>query len=371
MTDKKTALDAQTIAPHGIDKQALDKQSLDRQSLDRQSLDRQSLDKQAMPTIKQGFWRSKRFNIWLKKRVPPAKVVTLGQRNIFILPTGQGLYFVVLIFFMMLAGINYQNSLIFALAFLLISLFIVSILHTFRNLSGLTIQAGQAGPVFSGQDAAFTVTLSRNGARTYESIVLGWHADMMQGADLLDNTEDQARLYVTTGQRGWFNPGRLLIQTNYPVGLFRAWSWVDLDMSVLVYPGPVAGGDIPVSLVAVNEGEALLKSGTDDFHGLRQHQAGDSLRHIAWKSYARTDELLTKEFNSFVDRTVWLDWDHFTAMDPEARLSRLCFLVVQLSQMTDDYGLRIPGILIQPANNPEHKNKVLKALALFGLDPDE
>ena len=311
------------------------------------------------------IWRSTRFQNWLNKRLPPANTVNLNQKNIFILPTRQGLYFIVVILFMMLAGINYQNSLIFALAFLLTSVFMVSILHTFRNLSGLSLQGGHGTSVFTGEDAEFTVTLSRAGSRTYEALLLGWDSEMMQGADLIDATSCRVKVYASTKRRGLFNPGRMLVQTYYPVGLFRAWSWVDLDLSTVTYPQPIFAGEIPDATSASHEGEMQKRNGVDDFYGLRDYHHGDAIRQIAWKSYARTGELKIKEFAAHVDRRVWLDWEHLPGMDREARLSRLTWWVLQVSKTTDDYGLRLPGIEIEPGRGPEHRAKVLSTLALF------
>ncbi|MFT5098716.1 MAG: hypothetical protein ACI9HY_000825 [Planctomycetaceae bacterium] len=314
------------------------------------------------------FWRSARFQNWLDKRVPPANSVTLNQKNIFILPTRHGMYFIVLILLMMLAGINYQNSLIFALAFLLISVFMVSILHTFRNMSGLNLQAGHGASIFAGEDAEFSITVSRRGKRTYEALMLGWQTDMMQGADLIDASSCKIKVYVPTKKRGVFNPGRLLVQTYYPVGLFRAWSWVDLDLAAVTYPRPLFAGEIPAAINSTHEGEMARKSGVDDFYGLRDYQQGDPVRHIAWKNYARTGDLHIKEFAAYVDRRVWLEWDSLTGLGREARLSRLTWWVVQISKTTDDYGLRLPGIEIEPERGPEHRSKILNTLALFEAD---
>lgn len=313
------------------------------------------------------FWRSKSFQSWLKRRMPPSRAITLDQQKIFILPTGEGMFFVLLILFMMVGAINYQNSLIFGFAFLLGSFFMVSIFHTYRNLSGLTIAAGSARPAFAGEDVEFTVILSRHGERTYEAINLGWPDALLQSADLVTPTELKVRLFTMSETRGHLRPGRLLIQSCFPVGLFRAWSWVDLDMTAIIYPRPVFAGAVPPALNATSEGELLHRQGVDDFYGLKQYQAGDSLRQIAWKSFARTDELLTKEFAAFVDRRVWLDWNYFTGIDKEQRLSRLCYWTVQLSKTTDEYGLRLPGLEIPPSRGAEHREKVLKALALFDL----
>jgi uncharacterized protein (DUF58 family) len=313
-------------------------------------------------------WKSNQSRNWLDRRLPPANSVTLGLRTIFILPTREGVFFAIMMFFMMIAAINYQNSLIFATTFLLGSLFVVSILHTYRNMSGLTIAAGSTRAAFAGEDAEFSVVLSRHGERTFEAIHLGWNDSMLQVTDLVDDAESKIRLYVETARRGRLNPGRLLVQTYYPVGLFRAWSWVDLDMSALVYPRPLFAGSVPPAFGNSNESQLLHREGVDDFFGLREYRKGDGLRHIAWKSYARTNQLFTKQFAAFVDRRVWLEWDYFTGMDRESRLSRLCYWVVQLSKTSSAYGLRLPGMEIAPASGAHHREKVLKALALFDLE---
>ncbi|MBD3646695.1 MAG: DUF58 domain-containing protein, partial [Pseudomonadales bacterium] len=260
------------------------------------------------------LWRSPRFRKWLDRRMPPANSIVLDQKKIFILPTREGLYFMLLVLLMMLAATNYQNSLVFALAFMLVSLFVVSIFHTYRNLAGLCIEAGSTRPAFATEDAEFSVVLKRHGARTYEALMVGWDPELLQGADLLEDEEVKLRLFVKTDKRGIMNPGRLLIQTWYPVGLFRAWSWVDLGMTTLVYPKPVRGGEIPTGSTTTNEGELVQREGSDDFYGLRDYQDSDPLRHVAWKSYARTGDMLTKQYAAFVDRRVWLDWDNFQAL---------------------------------------------------------
>jgi uncharacterized protein (DUF58 family) len=312
-----------------------------------------------------GLAASPRFQRWLDRRVPPAKAIVLNQKNIFILPTREGFYALLLIVLMMLAGINYQNSLIFGLAFLLASFFMVSILHTYRNLSGLTIKSGGARASFAGEDAEFRVTMTRHGKRHYEALLLGWQKDWLQQADLIEDEEVSVRLYVPTVSRGLFNPGRMLLETYYPVGLFRAWSWIALDTECLVYPRPIPAGAVPDSIATDGDGDLLRREGVDDFHGFRDFIPGDSLRHVAWKTFARTAQLHTKEFAAFVDRRVWLDWESMQGLDGEDRLSRLCYWVLQLSAGNDEYGLRLPGVEIAPGRGDEHRDSLLKTLALF------
>lgn len=310
--------------------------------------------------------RSERFNRWLDKRMPPANSITLNQKKIFILPTKQGIYFALLVGAMVMAGINYQNSLVFGLAFLLASLFMVGILHTYRNLAGLNLIAGSSRPAFAGEEAEFTIVLKRLGDRFYESLQIGWDKNYQTTADVIDGQEVRVRCYVKTKKRGRMNPGRFLLETRYPLGLFRAWSWVDLDMTTLVYPKPIPGGELPASeSTSEEEGELVLRDGAEDFYGLREYQPGDPIRHIAWKAFARTETLMTKQFAAYADKRVWLDWDHFQGMDREARLSRLCYWVLKLNSSNDEYGLRLPGIEIEPSRGESHRDEILKALALF------
>ncbi len=313
--------------------------------------------------------RTERFNRWLNARMPPANSVSLDQRKIFILPTRQGIYFVFLICAMVIAGINYQNSLIFALAFLLFSLFMVGMLHTYRNLSGLTLVAGTSYPAFAGEEAEFTTVLKRRGDRTYESLHLGWNRELTSRAELVQETEVRIRSFVSADKRGRLNPGRIMVQTFYPLGLFRSWSWVDLDMSTIVYPRPIAGGEVPSDKTTSDkEGELVLRDGAEDFYGLREYQPGDSTRHIAWKAYARSETLMTKQYAAYADRRVWLEWDYFAGMDKERRLSHLCYWVLTLHSVNDEYGLRLPGVAIEPGRGESHRDRVLRALALFEGD---
>lgn len=315
-----------------------------------------------------GPFKARRLNQWLNRRMPPSDSIELHQGNIFILPTREGLYFVILVALMVLAGINFQNSLIFLLAFLLFSIFMVGILHTFRNLSGVTLQAGVTRPAFAGEDAEFDVIVSRQGERLYEGIRLGWRADMMKDVDLVEDEETRVRLFVPTKRRGRFNPGRLLIETRFPIGLFRAWSWVDLDMTSIVYPRPILAGELPDSMSNDDDGDMVQRDGVDDFHGLRDYRDGDPIRHIAWKTFARTEELQLKEYAAFVDRRIWLDWDMLAGLDRENRLSRLCYWVLKVAGTNDEFGLRLPGVEIEPARGPEHRERVLTELALFEAD---
>ena len=313
-----------------------------------------------------GRWRA-----WLDRRIPPRRVIVLNQRNIFIFPPQQGLAFVLLIVLLVLGGINYQNSLVFGLAFLLASLFAVTIGHTYQNLAGMEIEAAGAAPVFAGEHALFSLRIARRGKRGHHAIRIGWPGEPAQAFDLDGEREVRVRIPVPAEHRGWLDPGRFRLETYWPLGLLRAWTWIDVDQRALVYPAPLSGAPPAAANVASGEGDAVVRGGSDDFLSLKEYRPGDPLKHVAWKSFAREGEMMVKEFGAYADKRLWLDWDALPGLDVEARLSRLTAWALELDRRGDAFGLRIPGLVIDPDSGSEHRTRVLRRLALFGLADED
>ncbi|HCA26749.1 MAG TPA: hypothetical protein DEP05_03765 [Betaproteobacteria bacterium] len=306
------------------------------------------------------------FQAWLEARLPRGSEMTLGHRTVYILPTRHGLMFGVMLAVMWVGSINYSLSLGFAFTFLLGSLAIVSIFHTYRNLVGLTLRPGKVEPVFSGQMAVFHICLhSREGA-SRPALVLQWEGRPPVAVDLPPAGECLA-LPLPAPQRGLLRPGRLHLFTQFPLGLFRAWAWAAPDMACLVYPQPAGEGAPPPPFGGETDaGGRPDGAGRDDFSGLRGYRPGDSPRHVAWKAVARDDTLLIKEFSGERGGVAWLEWTQLAPFDTETRLSCLARWVIDAERAGGDYGLRLPGQEIAPASGERHRERCLAALALFG-----
>ncbi|MEM0952512.1 MAG: DUF58 domain-containing protein [Pseudomonadota bacterium] len=309
-----------------------------------------------------------RWHRWINRRIPPAKAVTLDQRRIFIFPTGIGLFFLVTLLVMLIAAINYQNNMSFALTFLLANLFVVTVWHTFANLYGLTIHAVRATPVFAGQRSEYEIMVSRPKRLHYFGLRFRWGTDEVFEVNLKERDEAHVKLFLPTQSRGWHQPGRLHLETVYPLGLLRAWTWLDLDLHALVYPSPLPSDALAGVATDQPDGSAQPIVGTDDFYGLRDYQKGDSLRHVFWKSVAKGQPLQSKQYAAYADRSLWLDWAQFDGLPPEQRLSHLCFWALEFERSNDEYGLRLPGVSIEPDRGETHKQQVLKELALWGRE---
>ena len=309
---------------------------------------------------------------WLFQwRGPERGIIVLVQRRVFILPTRQGMLFAAVILLMLTGSVNYDLSLGFILSFLLGAAGIQSMLHTFRNLAQLRITAGRVQPVFAGESARFQLNIQNNTrADRYSIGVTGNKVS----ADYIDVPADStviAQVPVPAVQRGWLRPGRMTLFTRFPVGLFRAWSYAEPDVSCLVYPAPANPGLALPAPVAGNGEGGMAGQGQDEFSGLRSCRPGDSPRHIAWKAVARNDTLLTKQFAGRADAELWLSWDALPPqMTVEQRLSHLTRWVLEADTRGMAYGLRLPDATLPLAGGPSHRAECLRALALHGTATD-
>jgi len=297
--------------------------------------------------------------------------IVLGQRRIFVLPTGAGLGFAGALLIMLVASINYNLSLGYGLVFLLTGVAVVSIVHAFRNLLNLSIIPGRAEPIFAGETArfGFLVHNPRNADRP--ALRLRSHEAYTPFALQAYETADVA-LHSRSSRRGWLQPGRLVLETRYPLGLIRAWSILTPDVRCLVFPAPESD---PPALPEGRSGSAGrhdLRSGDDDFAGLRAHQTADSPRHVAWKVVARGGPLLTKTFSGAEGGALELTWDATSAeLDTEARIARLTAWVIAADKRDQPFSLRLPGAQIGADRGAPHVHNCLKQLALFGHDDRE
>lgn len=303
---------------------------------------------------------------WLfQLRGPEAGVIVLVQRRVFILPTAHGVVFACVLLLMLTGSINYNLSLGFVLTFLLGALLVNAMLYTFRNLANLRVSGGRALPVFAGDFARFAVNLDNHGSAVRYSIGLAQGKGPAEHVDVPARGSTVVHAAIHAPRRGVLRPGRLTLFTRYPLGLYHAWSYLELDMHCLVYPRPAPPG-MPLPPAASSAGEGSERGqGQEDFAGLRQYHRGDSPRHIAWKVAARDQGLLTKQFAGRAETELWLDWNALPrAMALEERLSRLARWVLDAHAAGLSFGLRIPGTTVAIGAGEIQRERCLEALAL-------
>jgi uncharacterized protein (DUF58 family) len=161
--------------------------------------------------------------------------------------------------------------------------------------------------------------------------------------------------------------------TRFPLGLFRAWSYWQPDVDILVYPFPERDAPpLPMSGTAAAEG--VGSAGYDDFAGVRGYQPGDALRHLAWRQIARLDpalggQLATKHFEGGAIDELVLDFAALPfRLDLELRLSRMARWVLEAESRALPYAFRLGNQRFDAALGAAHQAACLRALALYGME---
>lgn len=306
---------------------------------------------------------------WLRRRHPLGpRTLRLAQQRLYIFLSRSGLIFVATLLAMLGGAINYDLALAYLLVFLLAAMALASIFHTFRNLLGLELAPGRAEPCFAGEAARFEIALDNPGRLPRRNVELRYGDDPPVAADVAAGDGVRLWLSLPAPVRGWCVAPRLTIETHWPLGVFRCWSYAYFEQRALVYPRPEAlPPPLPLAAEGIGEGVATPR-GLDDFAGLRPFHRGDSPRHVAWKAAARDDGLMVKEFHGQAARALWLQWEALPVeLAVEARLSRLAAWVLAAHAAGHAYGLALPERSLAPAHGESHRDACLAALALHGL----
>jgi uncharacterized protein (DUF58 family) len=318
-----------------------------------------------------GAWRT-------RATASDAGEVELGQRRVYILPTGAGMGFGVLLLVLLIGSINYNLGLGFGLTFLAAACAVVDMFYTYRNLAHLRLRAGRAPDVFAGTEVSFELHLA-NPTRIDRYAVLADVDDAPEprhAIDVMAGAKAALVLAAPTEKRGWRAAPRVRLTTRFPLGLFRAWSYWQPDSRALVYPAPEQDAPpLPMSGRPSIDGSG--SAGNDDFAGVRSYQPGDPLRHLAWRQIARLDpldggHLVTKQFEGGAVDQLVLDFDALPPrLDLELKLSRMARWVLEAELRTLPYAFRLGRTAYDTALGPAHQAACLRALALYGLAEPE
>jgi uncharacterized protein (DUF58 family) len=297
--------------------------------------------------------------------------LTLQRRRLYILPTRAGLGFGTLLVFMLIAGLNYANSVALFLTFLLGGFALVTMHLCHRNLQGASLYSAHAPPTFALRPGTLRLTLGNEAPMPRYRIESGVSYDPTLHTDVPPQGRQHIDLPVAAPKRGIVTLDRLRLTTVHPFGLFRTWTWVHAPIEMLVYPRPAGSLPMPTESGRKAGDRSQGNSGADEWHGLRPFRDGDSPRQVDWKAYAREAPLLVKEYNAMGSELRVFDFNRLGNLGTEARLEQLSRWIIDAEERGDRYGLELPGVHIDPDRGTDHRHKCLAALAVHGLDVTE
>ncbi|MCA0241428.1 MAG: DUF58 domain-containing protein [Proteobacteria bacterium] len=315
-------------------------------------------------------WR-RRVRGWWLARLPLTDNWTLTQGNIYILPTRAGLVFALTLVLMLLASINYQLNLGYALTFLLAGAGLVSMHLTHATLRGLTLHLRPVAPVFAGDAALLEIVCINPGAERH-GLALRFedraaHGSSFVWTDVPAQGQASARMSMRPPRRGLQPVPALVAETLFPFGLFRAWTVWRPAAQALAWPRPeVPAPPLPPALARPGEPHAQPARGEGaELDGVRAWRRGDTLRQVLWKKVAKSGEWVSRDTAGHAAPELTLDWQAARGADAEQRLSRLAAWVLLAEREGHAFRLTLPGRSLDSGRGDAHRRAALDLLALW------
>lgn len=315
-----------------------------------------------MSTIKLRQLLQQRFDHWLAQRQPASLNISLNQGVIYILPSRFGYWFIFLILLLYLLGTNYQNNLILLTSFVLLSTLLYAMLTAFFNLHQLHIKVHDDCSTFAETPATLLLYLQKSQSQMLQIGLKGQRL-----TQLLPWFQHAAtfELQLPSLSRGCYPLPRLLLSSNYPLGLFRAWSYPALQAQIWVYPNPETAH---TAMTGVTEATANAPSTEAPLQpdDLKPYQQGDSPRRILWKKLPAAPNQPIVRQPSQQNRAIpeWIVVPALQGVALEQALSHACQALLTLEQQGATYGLQTPLTTLAPASGQKHLTDCLQALAL-------
>lgn len=313
--------------------------------------------------------RAQRLVAWAERRLPSltrlrqreSLPIQLHRRRIYIVPTGFGVGFSVLLGVMLVGSLNYANNAALMLTCLLGAATAGSMLVAFRVLNGLTIGGLRAGTARAGESIRVSLDI---GASQRERMAVRLDIQGREHVFVVPaGGATTVEFDLPTEFRGWLALPRMRLHSRWPLGMFRVWSWLNPDRAVLVYPRLEALGPKPFE--PRGDADRGRPRAGDELASLREYRPGDPRRQIAWKLSARHHGLLVKDLEQPAPQEDWrLDWDGMHGLDDESRIARLARWIDEARETGRRWSLKLPDGYFDVAQGDEHYHRCMTALAL-------
>ena len=309
----------------------------------------------------------RRMGAWARRRQGDDRLpIVISTRRVYILPTRAGFAFAGLVLIMLLAGLNYSNSVALLITFLLAGFGMIAMHLTHRNLTGVALRTVAGVDAFVGEHGRLLVTLENSA----DTVRLGLECEIAGGVraavDVPAGGAARADVGLSLERRGRLSVDRITLSTRFPFGLFRAWTYVHIKAGLLAWPVPRGRREMPTEASSGGNAPAVHRVGDEEWAGLREFRSGDSPRQVAWGAYARGRGLLVKTYQSPAAHHRLFDLATVPGADLEQRLEQLSAWIVAAHARGERYGLRLGSQSLPPDSGNEHRARCLTGLALFG-----
>ena len=281
---------------------------------------------------------------------------SVSMQKVFVLPRRHGLMVGFSTLGVFAIAIRIQNNMLLLIAVALFILFLLSLVWAGRNLAGIQLGVQKDQRLIAGEAQRVMVTLKAERPKHFVVAVIGKERYRLDFKNLVTSVA----VPVKINERGKMRIPPILIESDFPFGLARCWSWLSPG-SILVAPSPLNASGV--------EAKAISRTGTTEedeeasgADSLAEWVNGTPQTRIHWKRFAATGRLLIKTGDHVAGDKVVIDYTKLKGLGHERALSLMCGAVLSAESQQTPFVMLLPGLEVKsPAGQ---SGEALDALAL-------
>ncbi|HAT8180304.1 TPA: hypothetical protein JA361_12800 [Legionella pneumophila] len=301
---------------------------------------------------------------WIAKRISKTNPQIFGSQNIYIIPTGFGWVYGVVVLSLFSGAINYQISTVFLMTFLLAIIGLISTWEAHANLKGLSIKLVSVEDTYEGTPVQVNLLIQSNN-RIHFGLELRLNNQSVTRLEKIPPQGLRFVLPIATTGRGFYTLPKIIISSCFPFGLFQVWGYVNFDSNYYVYPQPVNPGFWPMPFYHQNK-RKIDAHGDNEFYDLKQvDNPWIQPNLIAWKIAAKRQGWYMKTMDR-AEEMYWL----FTLNDLpierlEEKLNHLSYWLVTAESQGQFYNVDLGKNPNKFSHGEEHLRYCLRQLAVY------
>jgi uncharacterized protein (DUF58 family) len=321
----------------------------------------------------------------LKQKLDYKPIFTLSYFNRTLQVTREGGGFIFLLFGVGVGAINTGNNLLYLVLAMCCSFIAVSGILSEQTLKGVSVEASLPKAMYPDDSYPLHLKIS-NSKKTIPSYSLyvefpldpAGRYRIEQAAYAYQvppqSSVDKSLMFVGL-KRGPLHLRAVHLKTSFPFGFFVKIKTLPIAVETLIFP-VIKNVALPSPTEYSEAGEGTIGLAGDNLYSIREHQPGDPMAAVHWKSSAKTGTLRVKEFSKggLHNYTLFLniiDPQTNVMVGPEAlenRVTETASLAYHLIRRGDEVSLKTPEMQTPPGNTEAHLEHILKYLAKIGYD---
>jgi hypothetical protein len=304
------------------------------------------------------------WNQWIKKRNPASNPQIFDSKNLYILPSGFGWAYGLVLLTLFSGAINYQISTIFLMTFLLAIIGLVSAWEAHANMKGLSIKLISIEDAQQGKPAQISLLINSN-----NKIRFGLEFQVAkQSKHRLEKTTVEGLQFIVpieTSMRGCFSLPPIVISSLFPFGIFRVWGYAHFEKHYYVYPEPISPDFWPLRITNQNNKKKNI-AGDDELYELKQvENPWIQPNLIAWKIAAKGQGWYQKTMSTNEGDYWRFSLNDLPTTDLEKKLQHLSYWLQTAELKGFFYSIELEKTYTKCSQGTQHLQRCLRLLAVY------